>query len=262
MTTTEKLQGNELNVELRELINLYNEVSKVVNNKPWTNVLTNICKTWYTTYTVLTENDIKVDYTHKPEYSNKEYKLSVHVHRYMGDYDNNTPDYSLVTVFDSSIDDIIYDIEWAHRHLGHDYTEQEQIEFFETWDLTPIERFMTKDLGCTVYLLKDVVKKYKVCCYLHSDDLTAFSGICKAMFRTLTIESFGSCSFFVSKKDGLQHVSVPNMSFRYEHPDGGTNGHSIYYVGYDIRKGTWQVRKPGEDKAYELDDDGNIVKEV
>lgn len=261
MTTTEKLQGNELNVELRELINLYKEVSEAVNNKPWTDVCNNICKTWGTTYTILTENDIKVDYTHRPDYSDKEYKLSVHVHKYFGDTDG-APDKSLVTVFDSSIDDTTYDIEWAQRHLGHDFTEKEQIEFFETWDLTPLERFMSKDLGVTVYLLKDIVKKNKVCCYLHSTDLVEFSGICKAMFRHLTIESFGSCSFFFSNKDGLQHVSVPDMSFRYEHTGGGNNGHSIYYVGYDIRKGTWQVRKPDEDKAYELDNDGNITKEV
>lgn len=258
-----KLEGTDLTKALRQIVEFYNEIKEAVNNKPWTDVANNLSRVYlHLNYEILSETTVKVTYnTSKGSYFEcAEHELTVFVHKYMGDFDGKTPDYSLVSTYDSMIDGDTYAIDWVVEKLGHDFTEKEQADFFRTWDLTPLERFMSKDLGCTIDLIKDITTKNKVCCYLHSYDLTEHSGICKAMFRTLTIESFGSCSFYIDKYTGLQQVSVPDMSFRYEHTGGGNNGHSIYYVSYNIRKGTWQIRKPDEDKAYNIDNDGNIIE--
>ena len=248
MTTTEKLQGNELNRALRELITLYKEVKEEVDNKPWTEICNNISKVFmHITYEITSENSVLVSY------KNNGHTYQVFAHKYFGDFDNKTPDYSLVTTFDSMIDGEVYSIDWAFDQLDGDLTRAQQIEFFKKWDLAPLENFITKDLGANVVLTGDTVTKSKPCCYIHSiNDLVEFSGICKAMFKSLKIESFGSCTFYIDEETGKMELGVPDMSFQYEHIDGGHNEHSIYYVKYNYRENKWFIKRPNEDKYFEI----------
>lgn len=118
--------------------------------------------------------------------------------------------------------------------------------FFETWDITPIEKYLSSRLGFELKLKKDIQNiQSSWVMGLESEELIDHAGCCKAMLKSLKVITFGDIHFIIDALTGNQALFIPSLNFRYKHLTGGSNGSEIGRVLYDLSK--------KEFKAYNYD---------
>lgn len=112
----------------------------------------------------------------------------------------------------------------------NDLTDLEQRKILEDFYVGNIENYLEKRCGHPITLKKFVTNnKGKYQLDLYTGDLLSETGICKAMLKHIYIESRNN-GFYIDQETGEQKLSYMRFYFRYEHQDGGSNGHEIGVV--------------------------------
>ena len=130
-------------------------------------------------------------------------------------------------------------VPYLENILG-DLTDEEQKEALENMYLKDIEKYLSKRCGIDIKLKSMVTNpkgKYQLKLYTdnlveHTDNLVEHTGICKAMLKNIYIES-DFINYYIDNKTGEQKCSCMRFNFRYEHQDGGYNGHEIGVVRFN-----------------------------
>ena len=109
----------------------------------------------------------------------------------------------------------------------NDLTDLEQRKVLEDFYVGNVENYLEKRCGHPITLKKFVTNpKGKYQMDLYTDNLVSETGICKAMLKNIYIEC-RNVGFYINQDTGEQELSYMKFNFRYEHQDGGSNGHEI-----------------------------------
>lgn len=163
----------------------------------------------------------------------------------------DTSDHTKMDVYDKvSINGKVFTIGYLLGFLN-DLTDLEQRKVLEDFYVGGIENYLEKRCGHPITLKKFVTNpKGKYQMDLYTDNLVNETGICKAMLKNIYIEC-RNIGFYVDYEyTGEQKLSYMRFNFRYEHQDGGSNGHEIGVVrqnkngeleGYNYETGKYEV---------------------
>lgn len=132
----------------------------------------------------------------------------------------------------------------------NDLTDLEQRKVLEDFYVGNIEKYLEKRCGHPITLKKFVTNnKGKYQLDLYTDNLISEAGICKAMLKDIYIESRGN-GFYIEQESGEQKLACMRFDFRYNHQDGGSNGHEIGIIrqnkdgnleGYNYDTNEWEI---------------------
>ena len=124
----------------------------------------------------------------------------------------------------------------------NDLTDEEQKQALENMYLGDIEKYASERTGIQIKFKKEVKQDRNGNWYLklYTDNLLEHAGICKAMLRKITADTWGNVSYYIDKETGEQRLSYINLHFSYEHIDGGTNGHEFGRVRFNEKTANFE----------------------
>lgn len=131
----------------------------------------------------------------------------------------------------------------------NDLTLREQENFLIGLDLKPLETAISNYLGIKInfiselYLPVNTMSELSPKLSIHSQDLKEYCGILGSQYEEIKLETFGRVGFYISNKDGLQHISFPDIHYAWTYIDGGSNGHIAFRVNYDFRNNHWDIQQ-------------------
>ena len=136
-------------------------------------------------------------------------------------------DHTKINVYDNvNINGQDFTIGYLQGFLN-DLTDLEQRKIFEDFYVGNIENYLEKRCGHPITLKKIVTNpKGKYQMDLYTDNLINETGICKAMLKNIYIEC-RNIGYVIDQDTGEQVLSYMRFYFRYEHQDGGSNGHEM-----------------------------------
>lgn len=139
----------------------------------------------------------------------------------------DTSDHTQMDVYDNIlINEQKYTIGYLLGFLN-DLTDLEQRKVLEDFYVGDIENYLEERCGHPITLRKMVTMDHtRYVLDLYTDNLVNETGICKAMLKNIYIESRKN-GFVIDKETGEQVLGYMRFYFRYEHQDGGSNGHEI-----------------------------------
>ena len=167
--------------------------------------------------------------------------------------------YISITVVSSS-DGLLLDkaaIQVMSEVISYDYCKKqlndlslkEQENFLIGLDLKPLETAISNYLGIKInfssdlYLPTNKSSNLSPKLSIYSQDLKEYCGILSSQYKEIKLETFGRVSFYISKDDGLQHISFPDIHYAWTYNDGGSNGHIAFNVKYDFRSNSWDINQ-------------------
>lgn len=167
--------------------------------------------------------------TYNEKYDNikEENGVFLWIRKFEGDTYTLTIDHTQMDVYDNIlINEQKYTIGYLLGFLN-DLTDSEQRKVLEDFYVGNIENYLEKRCGHPITLKKFVTNpKGKYQMDLYTDNLVSETGICKAMLKNIYIEC-RNIGFYIEQETGEQKLSYMRFYFRYEHQDGGSNGHEI-----------------------------------
>lgn len=122
-----------------------------------------------------------------------------------------------------------------------DYTAEEINEFWESIDLTKVNKFLSELLGQQIKMEKHsrMERSGKIkYALIDGTNLVEKSLIIRAAWSEMYVQAF-ACDIGVDKETGSLYLWA-DIQLAYRHWDGGTNGASIGSVLY--QDGKWQIK--------------------
>lgn len=135
-----------------------------------------------------------------------------------------------------------FSIEYLQGFLN-DLTDEEQKEALENMYLGSIEKYASERTGIPITFKKKLYQDKKGVwnLKLHTDNLIEHAGICKAMLRSITADTWGSICYYIDNEyTGEQKLSHIMLHFSYEHIDGGTNGHEFGRIRWNEKNAEFE----------------------
>lgn len=131
----------------------------------------------------------------------------------------------------------------------NDLTLREQENFLASLDLKPLETIISNYLGIEVNFISELFlpvnhnSELSPKLSIYSQDLKEHCGILSSQYKEIKLETFGRVAFYLSDRDGLQHISFPDIHYAWTYIDGGSNGHTAFRVNYDFRNNHWDIQQ-------------------
>lgn len=131
----------------------------------------------------------------------------------------------------------------------NDLSLKEQESFLRNLDLKLLENTLQDILNVPIkltselYLPTNTRTELSPKLSIYSQDLKEYCGILSSQYKEIKLETFGRVGFYLSDKDGLQHISFPDIHYAWTYIDGGSNGHTAFTVNYDFRNDHWDIQQ-------------------
>jgi len=124
----------------------------------------------------------------------------------------------------------------------NDLTDVEQKNILENMLLEDIEKYASQRTGIPIKFKKKIYQDNQGMwnMKLYTDNLVEHAGICKAMLKEITANTWGDVGYYIDKETGEQKLSKIILHFSYEHIDGGTNGHEFGRVRFNEKTSNFE----------------------
>ena len=161
----------------------------------------------------------------------------------------NTEEGLMIDLVGTSIGTQIVSYEYCKKQLN-DLSLEGQQKFLENLNTTPLEDYIINKLNISnlkfthnLYIASKDTPDAQPRMRLISQDLKSLAGILSSQYKELTLQTFGSITFYISKETGLQELSFPYIHFSWEYANGGSIGNSAFSVKYNHRTNEWTIKQ-------------------